>query len=58
MFTINIKGKRDQRKIEFVKLEMIFYKPWICSHFKSTTHHRTLFRVESEVPTFRRKRIF
>lgn len=27
MFTINIKGKRDQRKIEFVKLEMIFYKP-------------------------------
>ncbi len=26
MFTINIKGKRVPQKIEFVKLEMIFYK--------------------------------
>lgn len=26
MFTVNIKGKRDPKNIEFVKLEMIFYK--------------------------------
>lgn len=26
MFTINIKGKRDSKNIDFVKLEMIFYK--------------------------------
>lgn len=25
MFTVNIKGKRDSKNIEFVKLEMIFY---------------------------------
>lgn len=27
MFTVNIKGKRDSKKTEFAKLEMIFYKP-------------------------------
>lgn len=27
MFTVNIKGRRDPKKIEFIKLEMIFYKP-------------------------------
>lgn len=27
MFAVNIKGQRDLKKIEFVKLEMIFYKP-------------------------------
>lgn len=26
MFTVNIKGKRDLKNIEFVKLEMVFYK--------------------------------
>lgn len=26
MFTVNIKGKRDPKNIDFVKLEMIFYK--------------------------------
>lgn len=26
MFTVNIKGRRDPKKIEFVKLEMVFYK--------------------------------
>lgn len=26
MFTVNIKGRRDPTKIEFVKLEMVFYK--------------------------------
>lgn len=26
MFTVNIKGKRDPKNINFVKLEMVFYK--------------------------------
>ena len=26
MFTVNIKGKRDPKNINFVKLEMMFYK--------------------------------
>lgn len=26
MFTVNVKGRRDPKKIQFVKLEMIFYK--------------------------------
>ena len=26
MFTVNFKGKRDPRKIEFIKLEMVIYK--------------------------------
>ena len=26
MFTVNIKGKRDPKNINFVKLEIVFYK--------------------------------